>query len=525
LKPKLIIVLALIVITPLAIVGWLGVRIVRSDQALVEHGFRELILGQLRAVDGGLARALEGHAAAVVGEMTPFATDRETLRRRGRESPYVLQYFVTDGDGRFVFPPVGRPHDLTTAERRALERTRQVWDGGALAGVSGETEGRSSLDSASTGWHAWYWGNGLQLLLWARDGERLHVAEINRARLVADLVGALPETDGLSPELAAGRIRFVDAAGRVMYEWGAFEPGDDAVAVASLALQQPLGAWSLEYFAAEDVFGSSVAGGLVLNLLAGLAMLAAAIIGLTYYFYREQSREMREAAQRVSFVNQVSHELKTPLTNIRMYAELLEQDLGDRDEPAERHLGVIVGESQRLSRLIGNVLSFGRKQRGVLTLNHKPGVVDDVLRSVLDHFGPALETREIQVSFQPSAGGAVSLDPDAVEQIVGNLISNVEKYGAGGKRLELISRQTGDSVEIVVADHGPGLPSRERRRIFEPFYRVSNSLTEGVGGTGIGLAISRELARLHGGDLRLEPTERGARFLVTLHCPRLPNGA
>jgi signal transduction histidine kinase len=530
LKPKLTIVLALIVITPLAIVGWLGVRIVRSDQAVVEHGFRELIFGQLRAVDGGLARALESYRDAVIGEMTPLATDRDTLRRRGRESPYVLQYFVTDADGRFVFPPVGRPLDLTAAERRALERTRQVWDGGALAGVPGETEGGSSLvqsgsDPPSTGWHAWYWGNGLQLLLWARDGARLHVAEINRARLVADLVGSLPETDGLSPELARGRIRFVDAAGRLMYEWGAFEPGDDAAPVARLALKQPLGAWSLEYFAAEDVFGSSVAGGLVLNLVAGLAVLAAAIIGLTYYFYREQSREMREAAQRVSFVNQVSHELKTPLTNIRMYAELLEQDLGDRDEQVERHLGVIVGESQRLSRLIGNVLTFGRKQRGALKLHRESGAVDDVLRAVLDHFGPALETRDIQVSFQPFAGRAVSLDPDAVEQIVGNLISNVEKYGACGKRLELISRQTGDTVEIVVADHGPGLPSREHRRIFEPFYRVSNPLTEGVGGTGIGLAISRDLARLHGGDLRLEPSERGARFLVTLHCPRVANGA
>ena len=263
----------------------------------------------------------------------------------------------------------------------------------------------------------------------------------------------------------------------------------------------------------------------MLNLVAGLAVLAATVIGLTYYFYREQAREMREAAQRVSFVNQVSHELKTPLTNIRMYAELLEQDLEDRDEQADGHLGVIVGESQRLSRLIGNVLTFGRKERGALTLHREPGVVDDVLRAVLGHFGAALDSQSIQVSFRPSAGRVVSLDPDVVEQIVGNLIGNVEKYAAGGGRLELISRQDGDSVEIVVADDGPGLPPRERRRIFEPFYRVSSALTAGVAGTGIGLTISRELARLHGGDLRLEPSERGARFLVTLRCPGAPNGA
>jgi len=94
-----------------------------------------------------------------------------------------------------------------------------------------------------------------------------------------------------------------------------------------------------------------------------LGLLGATVISLTYYFYREQSREMREAAQRVSFVNQVSHELKTPLTNIRMYAELIEKDADESDERLQRYAGVIVSESQRLSRLIGNVLTFSRKQR------------------------------------------------------------------------------------------------------------------------------------------------------------------
>ena len=100
----------------------------------------------------------------------------------------------------------------------------------------------------------------------------------------------------------------------------------------------------------------------------------------------------------------------------------------------------------------------------------------------------------------------------------------MEKYGAGGKHLELISRRHGEEIEITVADRGPGLPPRERQRIFEPFYRVNDALTEGVSGTGIGLTISRELARLHGGDLQLEPSETGARFRLTLHCPLVTAG-
>jgi len=517
-RTKLIIILVLIVITPLAIVGWLGARIVQDEQVVLEHQLRELMRGQLRAVDSVLGRSLERYGQAVLDEMRPFSVDSEELRRRSRLSPYVVQFYVLDEQGQLLFPPVGTTDDVTASERESLRRTSQIWDGGVLAGAGQAAEGSGGV-AASTGWHVWYWGDGIQMMLWAHDGEQTHAAEINRARLLADLIAELPETDMLAPELAEGRIRLADSAGRVLYQWGSFEAGDDAQPVAALAVGAPLGAWSLQYHAPANVFGSAVTGGFLLNLAAALAVLGAAVAGLSYYFYREQSREMHEAAQRVSFVNQVSHELKTPLTNIRMYAELLEKDLDQPDERLQRHLGVIVSESQRLSRLIGNVLTFSRKQRETLEVRRTPGVVDDVLRSVLDHFGPALEAKQIEVRFEPGAGDSVSLDADAVEQIVGNLISNVEKYGAEGKRMEIASRRHGDTIEITVADRGPGLPPRERQRIFEPFYRVSNTLTEGVGGTGMGLAISRDLARLHGGDLELLASQQGARFRLTLECP------
>ena len=558
-KPKLTIVLVLIVITPLAIVGWLGARIVQDEQVVLEHQLRELMLGQLRAVDTVLGRSLERYEQAVLGEMRPFSLDPEELRRRSRQSPYAVQYYVLDEQGRLLFPPVGTPGGVTASERESLVRTSQIWDSGVLAGAGRGGEGlggaaarqqqsllsmpatasstrslgqrpasgvpeslaqpQSSDGQAPTGWHVWYWGDGIQMILWARDGQQTHAAEINRARLLADLIAALPDTDVLARELAEGRIRLADSAGRVLYQWGSFDTGEDSQALATLAVGAPLGAWSLQYHAPSSVFGSAAAGGFLLNLAAALAVLGAAVIGLSYYFYREQSREMHEAAQRVSFVNQVSHELKTPLTNIRMYAELLEKDLDEPSERLRRHLGVIVSESQRLSRLIGNVLTFSRKQREALELCRRPGVVDDVLRGVLDHFRPALEAKQIEVEFEPGASESVSVDADAVEQIAGNLISNVEKYGAEGKRMEISSQRLGNTVEITVADRGPGLASRERQRIFEPFYRVSNALTDGVSGTGMGLAISRDLARLHGGDLELVESEQGARFRVTLECP------
>ncbi len=519
-KPKLIIVLVLIVITPLAIAGWLGARIVRDEQVVLEHGLRELMRGQLRSVDAIVTAEMERYQQAVLKQMNPFTAEAAELRMRGRQSAYVVQYYVLDGEGQLLFPPAGTPAELTVAERESLARTGQIWDGGVLVGpgsAAESTDGTSAQETSPlSGWHVGYWGSGLQWMLWARDGDLIHAAEINRTRLLAELIASLPETDALAPELTEGRIRLIDSAGRTLYQWGSFEAEEDVEPVAALNLRAPLGAWSLEYHAPATVFGSAVTGGLLLNLVAGLTVLAGAVIGLTYYFYREQSREMREAVQRVSFVNQVSHELKTPLTNIRMYAELLEKGADSGDPRWRRHVDIIASESQRLSRLIGNVLTFGRKQRHALELRRKPGVVDDVLRSVLDHFRPALEAKEIEVKFTPDAGESTSFDADAVEQIVGNLISNVEKYGAGGKFMELTSRQQGDTVEITVADRGPGLPPRERQRIFEPFYRVSSDLTDGVSGTGIGLAISRDLARLHGGDLELESSQGGARFRLTL---------
>ena len=217
------------------------------------------------------------------------------------------------------------------------------------------------------------------------------------------------------------------------------------------------------------------------------------------------------------FIGMVSHELKTPLTNIRMYAELLEGHLEEAAEKPKTYVGVIVAESQRLSRLIGNVLSFSRSQRNALTVHGTRGSVDDALRCTIQSFEPSPTKRGIETRFNANATDTIEFDRDVLEQIAGNLLSNVEKYAQGADRVDITSVLEGESVTITVADNGPGIPARERDRIFQPFHRVSNKLTDGVAGAGIGLSIARDLARLHGGDLVLDPSEKGARFKVVLH--------
>jgi len=202
-----------------------------------------------------------------------------------------------------------------------------------------------------------------------------------------------------------------------------------------------------------------------------------------------------------------------------MYADLLESDLhrmpDDVTTQPKSRLKVIAEESQRLSRLIGNVLTMARQQRQTLTLKPQTAIVDDVIRDVLRQFEPALSRCEITASFEAAAGEPVSIDVDVVEQILVNLFSNVEKYAASGGVLQVASSQTGETTTITVSDGGPGIPARHHEAIFQPFYRSSDRLVD-VAGTGIGLSIARELAQLHGGDVRLVDSETGACFEVTL---------
>ena len=536
-KPRLVILLALIVLSPLAVAGWLGAKIVRDERTMVEHRMQALVLGQLRAVADDVDEILQGYRDVITPEMNLAPATPEALRERAFASPYVRQYYLLDDQGNLVHPSLDDSGSWSPSDRRALERTLSIWESRALVNV-GPAEAQAStmripslvsrqqsVAVPQARWHAWYWGDGLQLMLWYRAASGLiHAAEVNRIRLLSEIVGALPDTDPAGTELG-GRLTLVGSTGAVLYQWGEYEPPEEARPIETLALSPPLGSWTLEYYASEGALGAAVAGGLALNLLAGAALLGALVLGSGYYVYREQTREMREAAQRVSFVNQVSHELKTPLTNIRMYAEMLERELPAEDERAHGRIGVVVAESQRLSRLIGNILTFSRQQRNALKINRRPGIVDSTLQACLDHFRPALEAKGIAVQFAPAATQPAEFDADLLEQVVGNLISNVEKYAAGGKLLRLASEQEGDQVHVLVSDAGEGIQSRERERVFRPFHRIDDKLTEGVAGTGIGLSIARELARLHGGDLALVPAVNGACFRLTLRCPQVVGDA
>lgn len=508
---RLIIVLALLVLTPLGAITWLGLRVGAREQELRREQVQRRLQERLSETADRVARIVSTRQRAVEQALDLPDTATETLRQRVRQSPLVAQIFVRGPRGALQFPPPGA--EATEGEREFLMRIQDLWNGAGLTGPAREEAGAGAAP-ARDGWTSWYWKSGLHLLYWRRlpDG-RLIGAEVDRVRLISDLVGELPSTFDGGPQ---ERLGLVDARGEVLYQWGRHEPATDERPRAELALGAPLAAWKLQIHLSPTALSAAVGEGSRLALFVSLGALAVALLGLALWLYHDATRRMRETARRVGFVSQVSHELKTPLTNIRMYAELLERDADDLGPEAQGRLDIIVAESQRLSRLIANVLTFSRQQRRALRVRRRPAELDAVVAGVLEQFAPALADKGIATTHHRGATGTAWLDPDAVGQIVGNLISNVEKYAAAGRSLEVRTAQDAGRARVIVADRGPGVGSRHRKRIFEPFYRADDKVTEGAAGTGIGLSLARDLARLHGGDLRLLPSERGARFELEL---------
>lgn len=515
----------MIVILPITVLGWFGLRTVEHEQAAIAHQLQNLTMIQLKSIDETIQRLFLDRQALFLQDVGQLDSSigTEILREYAQNSIYAHHVLLMDAEGKRLFPPDNQP--LSEAEHSFLERTAAIWDNPRRLTQSAPIPVISTANSASFGsfsealpnnfgWYAWYWEVELHHLFWVRTSNHYIIGfELDPVRLTSDLISILPASGDMRDAASDALIRLRDNNGTIIYQWGSYQPSETEPSMVMLPLSHPLGSWKLEYYrSTQQALGQANR----FALGSGVLAVALVLIGLGYYLYREQSREMSLASQRVNFVNQVSHELKTPLTNIRLYAELLEDELPETDQKASKYLQVITLESRRLSRLITNVLNFARAQRKHLQLQLKPGVVDETLHRCLETFQPALAAHSVAIRWKAHASMPVMLDEEILEQILNNLLSNVEKYGVSGGALEIESQYEHDRTRITIRDFGPGIPAAERDRIFQPFYRISSKLTDGITGTGIGLGIVRELAQLHGGDVTLLLVERGACFEVSL---------
>jgi len=238
--------------------------------------------------------------------------------------------------------------------------------------------------------------------------------------------------------------------------------------------------------------------------------------------------EMRLAEKKATFVTNVSHELKTPLTSISLFVELLQRKRQPDARKRAQYLSMMASETERLTRLINNVLDFSAGERGGKRYAMKVVDAARVTREIVESQRTGLEGRGFALS--TSSDGAdtfVRADPEALKQVVLNLLSNADKYSPDRKEIDVeVTRTTlagSDCITVHVKDRGIGVAEKDRERIFREFVRVDDSLSSRVRGTGFGLTIARRIARDHGGDISCLPRAGGgSEFIVRL--PAAGNG-
>jgi two-component system phosphate regulon sensor histidine kinase PhoR len=254
-----------------------------------------------------------------------------------------------------------------------------------------------------------------------------------------------------------------------------------------------------------------VFGGLILALVATTIAGSAAVLAVLY-------REAQVARLQTDFVNKVSHDLRTPLTSIRMFVETLQ--LGRIQDPARQAeaLEIIADETARLSTLINRLLDWARMESGKRSYQVRRVKIAPIVDAALHAFEPQRLTAEAEVTreVEPDLPD-VWADPQAITEALLNLLNNAHKYTGPEKKIPVSAARSGPTVQIRVSDNGPGIPAREQKRIFDKFYRGRDPLSRTIEGTGLGLAMVKHIVAGHGGQVSVQSElGKGATFTVVL---------
>jgi len=314
-------------------------------------------------------------------------------------------------------------------------------------------------------------------------------------------------------------LAVVDRAGRPVY---ASRPLDGAERILAVGLGETLPAWQVALYQPGGAAPKDAMRRQRMIFMGAFALsLVVIALGLVAT-YRLVRRESEMARLKSDFVANVSHDLKTPLSLIRMFAETLQMNRVSDEATRREYYAVITRESERLTRLIDNVLDFSRIEGGRQRYDIAPAAVEPVIQEVIEAFRYPLAQQGFKVDVEITPGlPDVPMDAEAVKQALANLVDNAIKYSGERRRLSVSARRDGDHVAIEVADQGVGIPTGESQRIFEKFYRVGRSETQGRRGSGVGLALVKHIALAHGGRVTVDSrVGEGSRFTV-----RLPIGA
>jgi signal transduction histidine kinase len=539
------------------VVGGIALRLLRNQQSQLRTATTATAMEFAETVAERMALALADVQDGLLARLRSMPLDRleEALLTWRDLQPLVRNVFIASPDGTLLLPSPSRP--ATAEEASFIQRYdglfqgRVSWESPGSDQAVPATEGsfkslrarqqtlyaltqrEPSLRSASApaerlasagtretaGWKAWIWDNRLHLLGWVERETVRYGVELELIAVLAQLIDAIPE-----PAAGVGILAVVDDQGNVFHQRGNEPVNDRTQRLASVQIGSALPHWQISMY--QPAAAATAGGGRALFLVTAMmvaVLMAALLFGGSVLLWQAQRYQL-DAQQKTTFVSNVSHELKTPLTTIRMYAELMaEGRIADR-EKRHHYLDVIVKESRRLTRLVNNVLDFGRLEQGRKTYRLEAAELAETVSAVVETQRLRIEEAGMRLLVHlPDEPWPVQTDRDAVEQSLLNLIDNGIKYAARGGEMGIHCLRDGDWAVVCVCDRGPGIPAAQRERIFNRFHRLDDSLTARHPGSGLGLTIARRLVQGLGGDLRFEPRAGGgSRFCIRLPLNKEP---
>jgi signal transduction histidine kinase len=242
------------------------------------------------------------------------------------------------------------------------------------------------------------------------------------------------------------------------------------------------------------------------------------LLGGLWLVWANVRRELKLTRLKSDFVANVSHELKTPLALIRLFAETLELGRVTNAEKARQYHRIINKESRRLTQLINNILDFSRIEAGRKEYRFQRGEVGAVVRDVIDAYRFPIEQQGFALDVDVADDlPEVEIDAEALSQALLNLLNNAIKYSPEDKRIAVGARQEGGELQVFVRDRGIGIPKPEQKKIFEKFYRAASSLVHTTKGSGLGLALVQHIMEAHGGRVEVASAPgEGSTFTLVL---------
>jgi signal transduction histidine kinase len=534
---KVALVFVLAVFVPSLVLAWLAVRSLRDQRLALER--QQTLLYQ--QVADGLAKDI---LANIEQQRRDFATEIEALLAKTKPRqiapaihdalrqrwPLTEVGFAVSLDGQVLGPslfegPNCRTFRLENDLFLTSKETAQVYWTGQKAKapeqqvqqqtVKGkddmkmlpeQAEFRKLIGDEMEGVLARFLQNQLKVLFWHRspqDPEVVFGAQVDLGGLVHRLEPVVRLDSSLAAEIAVALLD--DTSRPKVLSHPDFKANWKRPFV-SADIGEALPHWEIAVFMLNPARLAESARTLQLTVSLLILVLLLAIAVGSWLIVSDLKRQLTLARQKTDFVSNVSHELKTPLTSIRMFSELLAENRVEDPTRQKQFLRIITAETARLTRLINNVLDFARMERGEKTYKMERFDLRTVVEEICATYRPHLEEHGFALECViPATPMLVKGDRDALAQVLVNLLSNAEKYSADKKeiRVELVA----DGLRVC--DRGLGVPKGCEQKIFEQFFRAHDSLASGIEGSGLGLTLAQQIVRAHGGSISYQPREGG----------------